>query len=120
MKEQAEEKNVMYNDARQQGDYANAANDLDWLLENTPELNPSLYINGAKIYAVFFSRPDPPDIGPGGLLNLGQAERVRQTLEGVDKVFGLAVWFCWPLFFSCYSPRSDFPLYSCQTGCASI
>jgi tetratricopeptide (TPR) repeat protein len=50
MKEQAEEKNVMYNDARKQGNFSSAAEDLDWLLENTPELNSSLYVNGAKIY----------------------------------------------------------------------
>jgi len=50
MKEQAEEKNVLYNDARKQKDYVNAADNLQWLLENTPELNASLYINGVKIY----------------------------------------------------------------------
>lgn len=50
MKEQAEEKNVLYNDARKSGDYNSAAQNLTWLLENTPDLNPSIYINGAKIY----------------------------------------------------------------------
>ncbi len=50
MKEMAEEKNVLYNDARKGGDFESAANDLSWLLENTPDLNPSLYINGVKIY----------------------------------------------------------------------
>ena len=50
MKEMAEEKNVLYNDARKGGDFESAANDLSWLLENTPDLNPSLYINGIKIY----------------------------------------------------------------------
>ena len=50
MKEMAEEKNVLYNDARKGGDFESAADDLKWLLENTPDLNLALYINGVKIY----------------------------------------------------------------------
>ncbi len=50
MKAQAEEKNVLYNDARKQGNFADAAENLEWLLTNTPDLNSSLYINGIKIY----------------------------------------------------------------------
>jgi tetratricopeptide (TPR) repeat protein len=50
MKAMAEEKNVLYNDARKAGNYEDAAKDLNWLLENTPDLNSSLYINGVKIY----------------------------------------------------------------------
>lgn len=50
MKEMAEEKNVLYNDARKAGNFEASATDLNWLLENTPDLNPSLYINGVKIY----------------------------------------------------------------------
>ena len=50
MKTMAEEKNVMYNDARKAKNYSDAVEPLEWLLENTPDLNPSLYINGVKIY----------------------------------------------------------------------
>jgi tetratricopeptide (TPR) repeat protein len=50
LKATAEEKNVLYNDARKGGNYEAASTDLEWLLENTPDLNSSLYINGVKIY----------------------------------------------------------------------
>lgn len=50
LKSQAEEKNVLYNDALKMKNYADAATNLEWLLENTPDLNPALYINGVKIY----------------------------------------------------------------------
>lgn len=47
----AETKNALYSDALKNDNYRVAANHLYWLLQNAPDLNPSIYINGAKIYA---------------------------------------------------------------------
>lgn len=49
-KAKAEEKNALYTDNFKQGNYRAAANHLSWLLENVPNLNKSIYINGVKIY----------------------------------------------------------------------
>jgi tetratricopeptide (TPR) repeat protein len=49
-KAKAEEKNVLYSDAVKMGDFKGAIPPLQWLLTEAPDLNPSLYINGAKIY----------------------------------------------------------------------
>ncbi len=46
----AEEKNVLYTDALKMGDYKGAIPPLQWLLTQAPDLNKSIYINGAKIY----------------------------------------------------------------------
>ncbi|WP_370090333.1 hypothetical protein [Ekhidna sp.] len=46
----AKEKNVLYTDAFKAKNYKAALPPLNWLLTNTPDLNPSIYINGAKIY----------------------------------------------------------------------
>ena len=46
----AEEKNVLYTDAYRTAQYDLALEPLAWLHENAPDLNPSIYINGAKIY----------------------------------------------------------------------
>lgn len=46
----AKEKNVLYTDALKAKNYKAALPPLNWLLTNTPDLNPSIYINGAKIY----------------------------------------------------------------------
>ncbi len=46
----AKEKNAMYSDSYKTKNYGEAAEHLDWLLENTPDLNPSIYIKGAKIF----------------------------------------------------------------------
>lgn len=46
----AKEKNVIYNDAYKAKNYAGSLEPLNWLLENTPDLNPAIYINGIKIY----------------------------------------------------------------------
>ncbi|MEQ9466053.1 MAG: hypothetical protein RLN88_01505 [Ekhidna sp.] len=48
--DKAKEKNVLYTDALKANNYKLAAEHLTWLLENTPDLNPSIYINGVKIY----------------------------------------------------------------------
>lgn len=49
-KSTAEEKNVLYTDALNNGNYKAAAKPLNWLLQNAPTLNSSIYINGEKIY----------------------------------------------------------------------
>jgi tetratricopeptide (TPR) repeat protein len=49
-KKKAEEKNVLYTDALRGEKYKEAAFHLRWLLVNSPDLNPSIYINGIKIY----------------------------------------------------------------------
>jgi len=46
----AEEKNVLYSDYLKMKNYRQSANALSWLLVNAPDLNPSIYINGAKVY----------------------------------------------------------------------
>lgn len=46
----AEEKNVLYSDNMKMENYAGAVEPLEWLLQNAPNLNKSIYINGAKIY----------------------------------------------------------------------
>ncbi|MBW8048861.1 MAG: tetratricopeptide repeat protein [Cytophagales bacterium] len=46
----AEEKYILYTDYLNQKDYANAIIYIRWLLENTPKLNKSLYIDASKIY----------------------------------------------------------------------
>ena len=49
-KKTAAEKNALYTDSKQMGNYREAANALYWLLVNAPDLNPSIYINGSDIY----------------------------------------------------------------------
>ncbi len=46
----AKEKNALYVDMMKAGKLNESIEPLDWLLENTPDLNTSLYQNGAKIY----------------------------------------------------------------------
>ncbi len=46
----AQEKNALYTDALKGKKYEEALEHLDWLLENAPDLNTSIYINGQKIY----------------------------------------------------------------------
>jgi tetratricopeptide (TPR) repeat protein len=48
--DKAKEKNALYTDAMKSGNNTEAATHLQWLLENTPNLNVSIYINGAKIF----------------------------------------------------------------------
>ena len=50
-KKTATEKNVLYSDSKDMGNYREAANALYWLLVNAPDLNPSIYINGVDIYS---------------------------------------------------------------------
>ena len=46
----AQEKVVLYTDAKKQKNYTEAVPPLEWLLTNAPDLNPSIYMNGADIY----------------------------------------------------------------------
>ncbi|MDN4165824.1 tetratricopeptide repeat protein [Cytophagales bacterium LB-30] len=46
----AEEKNVLYSDYLRADNFTSAKKPLEWLLVNTPDLNPSIYINGAKVF----------------------------------------------------------------------
>lgn len=46
----AKEKNALYTDSYKAKDFVGAEKQLFWLLENTPCLNKSIYIHGAKIY----------------------------------------------------------------------
>jgi tetratricopeptide (TPR) repeat protein len=49
-KAKAEEKNVLYTDALRVSDFAAAKKPHLWLLQNAPDLNTAIYINGEKIY----------------------------------------------------------------------
>ena len=46
----AQAKNALYNDEMKLNNYRGSANALHWLLKNTPNLNPAIYINGVTIY----------------------------------------------------------------------
>ncbi len=48
--ETAKEKNALYTDAVRSKQYQTAVAPHSWLLENCPDLNESLYINGIKLY----------------------------------------------------------------------
>jgi tetratricopeptide (TPR) repeat protein len=56
----AKEKNVVYTDAYKAKNYAATIEPLSWLLENTPDLNPSIYINGVKIYEALAKQETDP------------------------------------------------------------
>lgn len=46
----AEEKNVLYSDAVKMDNYREAVKPWKWLMNNAPNLNSSIYINGTKMY----------------------------------------------------------------------
>lgn len=48
--DKAKEKNALYTDYLRMENFEAAEKPLSWLLKNTPDLNESIYINGAKIY----------------------------------------------------------------------
>jgi len=56
----AKEKNVLYTDAKKAKNYEAAIAPLNWLLENTPDLNPSIYINGVDIYEALAKKESDP------------------------------------------------------------
>jgi hypothetical protein len=47
----AREYNAAYNDYRKAEEYVASTKPLHWLLQNVPELNEAIYINGVEIYA---------------------------------------------------------------------
>ncbi len=49
-KAKAQEKYALYTDALNNDNYQEALKHISWLFENAPDLNPSNYINGFKIY----------------------------------------------------------------------
>jgi len=49
-KAKAEEKVSLYDDYRKNNEFVKAKPHINWLLTNTPNLNTSIYINGAEIY----------------------------------------------------------------------
>ena len=46
----AKEQYVLFSDAVKSKNYQSALKPLAWLLKNTPDLNPAIYINGVKVY----------------------------------------------------------------------
>jgi len=55
----AEEKYVLHNDNVSIGNFEEAIEPLEWLIKEAPNLNPAIYINGAKIYeAMAENEPD--------------------------------------------------------------
>ncbi len=57
----AQEKNALYTDAYKSGNYKGALSHLEWLHENAPDLNSSIYINGLKIYEGLANQEQDPD-----------------------------------------------------------
>jgi len=56
----AKEKYALYNDNFKNGNYEASQTSLEWLLTNTPDLNESIYINGAKIYSELADKATDP------------------------------------------------------------
>jgi tetratricopeptide (TPR) repeat protein len=59
-KAKAEEKVSLYDDYRKNNEFAKAKPHLNWLLTHTPDLNTSIYINGAEIYQKLASTEKDP------------------------------------------------------------
>ena len=78
----AKEKNVLYSDALKAKNYQAALEPLNWLLTNTPDLNPSIYINGVKVYEGLIKQAKDP---------AKKEEYIQKALDLHDKrieVFG--------------------------------
>lgn len=58
----AEEKNALYTDLLEAEKYEEATGPLQWLLKNAPDLNESIYINGAKIYENLATSTNDPEL----------------------------------------------------------
>ena len=56
----AEEKNVLYTDYLKQQNCEAAAEHLNWLIENVPNLHVSIYQNGVKIYRCLIDKESDP------------------------------------------------------------
>ena len=75
-KKTAQEKVVLYTDSKKQKNYEAAVPPLQWLLENAPDLNPSIYMNGADIYEGLAAKASDP---------AQKQEYVDQALAMYDK-----------------------------------
>ena len=77
----AEERNAIYNDYIKQGQFESAAEPHTWLLENTPDLNKAIYINGAKIYENLAEKE------PNAQKKIGYQEKALQMYDLRIKYF---------------------------------
>lgn len=78
----AEEKNVLYTDYLKMDNYKAAIEPLNWLLENAPDLNESIYINGAKIYEAL------ADDETDKAVQTGYEEKAMEMYDNRIKYFG--------------------------------
>lgn len=74
-KKTAEEKIALYTDAMKLNNYQEADKHLQWLISNSPDLNPSIYINGAKIYEELAEKTQGED----------QQKYIDETIAMYDK-----------------------------------
>lgn len=75
-KAKAQESVVLYTDAKKQKNYEAALPPLQWLHENAPDLNSSIYVNGADIYEELAMKAKDP---------AQQEEYINKTLGMYDK-----------------------------------
>ncbi|PIB36862.1 hypothetical protein BFP72_16370 [Reichenbachiella sp. 5M10] len=80
--DKAKEKNALYVDALKSDQYARAVEPHQWLLDNCPDLNESLYINGAKIYEGLEEKEADP------AKKLAYQEKAMQMYDDRIKYFG--------------------------------
>ncbi len=80
--ETAKEKNALYSDAVKSKDWATAQPAHQWLLDNCPDLNKSIYVNGVKIYdALQAAEKDP-------VKKVELQEKCMQLFDDRIKYFG--------------------------------
>ncbi|MBU2915502.1 MULTISPECIES: hypothetical protein [Reichenbachiella] len=80
--DKAKEKNALYVDAVKSDQFARAVEPHQWLLDNCPDLNESLYINGAKIYEGLEEKETDP------AKQLAYQEKALQMYDDRIKYFG--------------------------------
>ncbi|UXP33282.1 hypothetical protein N6H18_04875 [Reichenbachiella agarivorans] len=80
--DKAKEKNALYVDAVKSKQYAVAVAPHQWLLDNCPDLNESLYINGAKIYEGLEDKESDP------AKQLSYQEKALKMYDDRIKYFG--------------------------------
>jgi len=78
----AKEKNVIYTDALDMKDYATAKPALEWLLENTPCLNKSIYIHGETLYKALLKKAKTDED------KLMYQDKIFELFENRIKYFG--------------------------------
>ena len=77
----AEEKNVLYTDALRSDNFKAAAEPFRWLLQQAPDLNTSLYINGVKIYQ-------------GLIENEKDAARKTELIDSLMMLYDMRMQYC--------------------------